>query len=141
MCACEPASKSQSKQEVEVALSYKRKPVSFYESGKPKAFDLSLIMDGKSVVVAYEELHENGAVKIKGSLDKMGNRNGLWESFYEDKTPWSIGVYVKGEETGQKRVWYPTGELRYEGIMEKGKPIGSWMFWSKTGEKSEKIYP
>jgi antitoxin component YwqK of YwqJK toxin-antitoxin module len=115
-------------------------PVTFYENGRPKGFNLFGELEGEKVLIGYEEVHENGALKINGALNTKGQRTGHWESFYEDGSLWSIGDYNKDVETGIKKTWYPNGSLRYEGEMKNGKPSGTWSFWSQDGVKTQKEY-
>lgn len=134
------SSEEQKKEKLDIEIEYKRVPVSFFENGRPKSFNLFIEGNGKEVLTAFEELHENGAVKITGKLNPKGQRIGLWESFYEDGTPWSIGTFENDIENGVKKTWYPNGKLRYEGVIENGEPVGDWVFWTEKGVKSEKSY-
>ncbi|MGB0390370.1 MAG: toxin-antitoxin system YwqK family antitoxin [Salibacteraceae bacterium] len=118
----------------------KREPFSFYESGKPKEYNLYSFIDGRKTLVGYEEVYENGVIKITGKVDSNTQRVGLWESFYEDGKPWSIGEYENGVEIGRKKTWYSNGKPRYEGLMLNGKPSGTWFFWDEKGVKTTKAY-
>lgn len=128
------------KENVAPTKEVEKEAVDFFESGKPKAFNFTQLVDGKKVITGYEEIHENGAVKIQGNLSPEGQRIGLWESFYEDGKPWSIGNYSNGIENGMKKTWYPDGSPRYEGNLLNGKPTGEWTFWDEKGAKTTKEY-
>ena len=117
-----------------------KKSISFYENGKPKGYNLFQNVGGKEVLVGYQEVYENGAVKIKGAFNTEGERTGLWQSFYVDGKPWSTGEYINGVETGENKTWYSNGKMRYQGKVEDGKPIGEWLFWDENGIKTRKTY-
>ena len=119
---------------------YNKEVFSFYESGKPKEINLYQNKKGEKELVGFEELHENGALRIRGKYNSKGQRVGKWESFYEDGTSWSIGEFANGVETGKKQTWYSNGKLRYEGQMENGKPIGKWVFKDEKGTETYKVY-
>ncbi len=114
--------------------------VSFYPSGKPKEQTVFVKKNGKKEVFGFQELHENGQIKMGGQFDANGKRTGLWESFYEDGKPWSIGEYENGVEIGGKKTWYPNGKIRYQGQMRNGKPFGQWIFYDESGKKTNKTY-
>lgn len=123
-----------------VKVEVTKKPVEFDEMGQPTKFEVYSMENGVDMLVGLEEVYGTGQVKMKGGINSKGERNGLWEAFYEDGTNWSIGNYQNGKETGQKKVWYPNGKLRYQGLMKNDDPIGKWEFWDPTGKLSEKIY-
>ncbi len=112
----------------------------FHENGKPKSQELYYLMNGVKTIYGYEELYPSGEKKITGLYNEAHKRDGLWKSFYETGTPWSTGGYSSGIENGEKKVWYPNGELRYEGEMKEGKPSGRWIFWDEKGVKTTKVY-
>lgn len=114
--------------------------ISYYPSGKPKDQNIFVTKNGKKEAFGFQELHENGQVKMIGAQNSEGKRIGLWESFYEDGKPWSIGEYEKGIEVGEKKTWYPNGKLRYQGQMKNGKPFGQWTFFDESGNKTTKDY-
>ena len=93
-----------------------------------------------SLLVGIEEVYGNGNIKIRGGVNANGQRDGLWEAFYEDGTSWSIGNYSSGKETGDKKVWYPNGKLRYQGLMRNDSLVGKWQFWDSKGALTEKEY-
>jgi antitoxin component YwqK of YwqJK toxin-antitoxin module len=112
----------------------------FHENGKPKSQKLYSNENGIKVIYGYEEFYPSGKTKITGLYNKSHKRDGLWKSFYETGTPWSTGGYLSGIENGEKKVWYPDGQLRYEGEMKDGKPIGTWSFQDEKGVKTTKNY-
>ena len=114
--------------------------VSFYPSGKPKSQNILVEVKGKKEVWGFQELHENGKIKMGGPITPEGKRTGKWESFYEDGKPWSIAEYANGVEIGEKKTWYPNGKLRYQGAMKEGKPTGRWTFWDESGKETYKEY-
>jgi antitoxin component YwqK of YwqJK toxin-antitoxin module len=128
----------EAKEEVPTSLTYD--VLTFYKNGKAKEQESFTNNNGIREIYGYEELYPDGSVKITGRLSKTKHRDGLWKSFYEDGKPWSIGSYTEGVETGEKKVWYPNGKIRYKGTMVKGKPSGVWFFWDEKGVKTEKKY-
>lgn len=117
-----------------------RKTVEFHKNGKPKTVELYIVADGDKRIYGFEELYEEGKIKIRGTFDKNHQRDGLWESFYSDGTKWSVGEYTNGVENGEKKVWYPNGKIRYNGEVKEGKPVGRWYFWDEEGKQTIKEY-
>jgi len=117
-----------------------RKAIEFFKDGKPKLQELYSSQNGELVLFGFEELYPSGKIKITGKYTSDRKREGLWESFYEDGQAWSIGSFSKGVESGEKKVWYPNGKLRYKGEIKNDKPIGLWEFWDKKGKKTLKKY-
>jgi antitoxin component YwqK of YwqJK toxin-antitoxin module len=45
--------------------------------------------------------------------------------------------YVRGQEDGQAREWFPDGTLMSEGTSRKGYPVGIWRTWHWNGRLAE----
>lgn len=132
---------NESKKEInENPLVLTSKTIEFFGSGEPKINELFTSHNGELVLYGYEELYLSGEIKITGKYTANRKRDGLWESFYENGTLWSIGSFSNGIESGEKRVWYPDGKLRYKGNIKNDKPVGSWQFWDEKGQKTIKMY-
>lgn len=84
-------------------------------------------------IVGMLTFHKNDKPYMGGSI-KNKQRNGLWQSFYEDGTVWSEGSYKDGIEDGFYRVFYPNGQVRYEGNYDLGKMIGEWKYYDENGQ-------
>ena len=135
--ACSP---EKEKTVVEPPENIRKEVVDFHENGKPKSQELYILDNGVKVIYGFEELYPSGKIKITGLYNKSHKRDGLWESFYETGIPWSTGGYSSGIENGEKKVWYPNGELRYEGEMRDGKPFGVWNFQDEKGNKTTETF-
>ena len=96
---------------------------------------------GMDFAQGYEEFYPSGKIKIRGTYNSKKERHGKWVAFYENGNIWSEGEYDMGVEHGVKKVYYETGELRYQGKMTAGKPVGTWKFYDLKGIMTEKKYP
>lgn len=114
--------------------------VEFHPNKKPKGQELYLMTDGVKEIYGYQELYPSGALKMKGRFNADKIREGKWESFYEDGTPWSIGHFKDGVAEGLSVVWFEDGKKRYEGEMKGGKPVGEWKYYDSSGKETIKNY-
>ncbi|MCB9224667.1 MAG: hypothetical protein R2780_00080 [Crocinitomicaceae bacterium] len=80
------------------------------------------------------EYHPNGAVKIRGKLNEMGQREGLWISYYDNGVKWSESYYVNGILDGHSLTFFPNGKVRYVGEYKNGEKSGTWKFYDELGE-------
>lgn len=85
------------------------------------------IRDGMHV-----DYYPNGQIKLQGNM-KDGEREGQWESFFEDGKKWSQSTYLKGELHGPTTVFSSNGSLMYKGSFHEGKRIGQWVFYKDDG--------
>ena len=90
--------------------------------------DSIVIKDGEYIVK-----YDNGAVKIKGIM-KAGKREGTWNSFYSNGTPWSESSYIDGKKNGKTTTWYENGQKRYEGFYTFDEESGVWTNWDEKGK-------
>lgn len=105
-----------------------------FEDGKPRIEMVYLLSGNDSVPVAQTEYHDNGAIKLTGKLDSLGQRHGEWNAFYADSSKWSNGYYEHGLAEGKRKVWFPNGQLRIEGTYENGKEVGLWTYRNEQGK-------
>ncbi len=92
----------------------------------------------KKVLLRETDYYHNGAKKMSGAF-KDGKRDGLWQAWFPNGQLWSVGEYVKGEETGIKTVYYENGKKYYSGKLQQGKRTGEWYFWDQEGKLLKKV--
>lgn len=90
------------------------------------------------VTTTYEELHPNGALKIRGQL-LDGERHGNWASFYDSGLKWSESVYYKGRLNGKTKAFYPNGMLRMTGTYIDDEKRGEWRFFDEEGAMVKRL--
>lgn len=80
-----------------------------------------------------EKYYENGKMEYAGSYDSDGKRHGDWKYYYSNGNIWSTGSYDHGSKTGIKQVYWPEGQLRYEGSFTNDQKSGHWIFYDMEG--------
>jgi antitoxin component YwqK of YwqJK toxin-antitoxin module len=109
-----------------------------YPSGDTQAVHVFYKAEQGNSLYGFQSYYPDGNVKVQGCLRSPKIRVGVWESFYQNGKPWSIGTYdTAGVQTGIKRVWYENGQVRYQGQMENGKPAGEWEYFDENGKKKQ----
>jgi len=105
----------------------------------PKEEESLIEIDGDR----YKEYYEGKKqVKISGSLDKDGERHGIWKFFTQTGLEMTVTEYKHGKKDGFSVVRYPNGALNYRGEFRNDKPVGIWTIYDeKTGKvKTEQDY-
>ena len=74
---------------------------------------------------------------MKGRYDSKSLRTGLWVSYYDDGSKWSESYYIEGRRDGHSLTFYPNGQIRYRGEYKMEEKIGTWTFYTETGEVSK----
>lgn len=119
-------------------ISFSPKPEKVIESewnaSQPKLVAYYLEQEGTKFKVKEEKFYEDGTMEYTGAYDNEGNRHGEWKYFYPAGSIWSIGNYDHGIKTGKKEVYWPEGQLRYEGFFANDKKSGHWKFYDLEGK-------
>ena len=79
------------------------------------------------------DYYNNGKEKMKGAI-KEGQREGLWQAWYENGNLWSEAEYKKGLNHGKSITYFENGKVRYEGRYEDGKKVGVWKYYDEAGK-------
>ncbi len=82
----------------------------------------------------FIEYHPNGNIKMKGRYNSDKEREGLWISYYDNNVKWSESYYVNGKRDGHSLTFFPNGQIRYRGEYDMEKKVGTWTFYSESGE-------
>lgn len=104
----------------------------FYESGALKASGM-LAAGQKSGY--WSNYFENGNEKSSGGYYK-DLKEGIWNYFFEDRTVKAQAYYEAGD--GLYKQFYPSGELRMEGMNKDGRSEGVWSYYYETEELEAK---
>lgn len=82
--------------------------------------------------------HETGEQMTIGTV-LNGERNGEWNSFHPDGTPWSTHYYDNGKQEGLYRVYFANGQPRIHGQYTHDKEVGVWYFFTETGDTARTV--
>ena len=86
--------------------------------------------------------HWNGVIESLGSLNKDGEEEGFYTSWYRNEQKKSEGTWKDGKFIGLMTRWYENGEKEREGNLkgknELGYPKedGLWIYWYENGQKN-----
>ena len=72
----------------------------------------------------YIKYHLNGNVWIKGQKNSVGEREGLWEWFYENGNIRWRTSYKEGKMDGIEEGFYPSGNISMRTPYKEGKMDG-----------------
>ncbi|MAX79269.1 MAG: hypothetical protein CL843_03730 [Crocinitomicaceae bacterium] len=93
------------------------------------------VSDSDDSIPVFEiEYYNNGQVKMEGSLNAKGNREGIWKAYYPDGKLWSDGAFKDGKSHGKRTVYFENGQIQSLGEYTNGKQSGVWQFWDKNGK-------
>lgn len=109
--------------------------VQSFDNGKPQQVQVFELDGDQKVLIETIDYYPNGQVKMKGGVNPEGERNGVWQAWYQDGTIWSEGEFSNGLQHGYRKVYHPNGQLRYEGNYESDKPSGEWIFYNDSGKE------
>jgi len=74
--------------------------------------------------------------QMEGSYS-LGNREGLWTTWYLNSMRKEESNYTSGKLNGTIIRWYENGNKSEDGVYETGKQNGIWIWYYKTGIKKE----
>ncbi|HYG39517.1 MAG TPA: hypothetical protein VD908_12895 [Cytophagales bacterium] len=113
----------------------------FYD---PKSHTLSSIghynPEIKNFIGYLEYYQENGALHSKGSNNKEGKKEGLWNFYTPQGKLLSQSNYLNGEAHGVFKVFFPDGTLQREGSYNHGTQQGVQKEYTKAGGLESEIY-
>ena len=85
----------------------------------------------------YLAQNSEGLVIEQGRLDANGERQGRWQTFYDDGTPERDEYYAAGRLHGESLTYYPNGQLSLKGQYSEGLRQGTLVHYGDTGVKLE----
>lgn len=106
--------------------------IDIWDNGHPKLVRLFADIDGEPEAIREIHYHSNGVKSLEGPL-LNGERNGLWQSWYEDGSLWSEGYFENGKREGKALVYYPNGSKMLEGQYAGDRRTGLWRSWDEDG--------
>ena len=87
------------------------------------------------------EFYKDGQRQYCGSLNKDGNKDGLWTNWYMNGQKSSEVTYKDNELDGKYIEWYENGQKSSEVTYKDGEPHGDWTEWYDNGRRErEGIY-
>lgn len=105
---------------------------------------LVLLMPGVSHgdnVTCPADHHERGIKPPAGTewqcVDKNGQPDGPWLTWYDNGQLMSERQMKNGKEHGRQRSWWPNGQLMMEGISYEGNRYKGFKYWSINGEPTQ----
>jgi antitoxin component YwqK of YwqJK toxin-antitoxin module len=109
-----------------------------YPSGKQKLIQTYIVKSGDTTITGEKVFHENGKLYMIGEIKEF-ERNGLWQTYYDDGKQWSETNFVNGVTHGKTITWYKNGQLRFTGYFKNGEKSGEWIWYDKDGKLNKKI--
>jgi len=85
----------------------------------------------------YIEYYDNGNVWIKGQKNSKGQREGLWEWFYENGNIEARIPYKEGKEDGIAEWFYSNGNIYRRSPCKEGKEHGIEERFDEQGNITE----
>lgn len=70
-------------------------------------------------------------------IDKKGQPDGPWLTWYGNGQLMSERQMKNGKEHGRQRSWWPNGQLMMEGISYEGNRYKGFKYWSIDGEPTQ----
>jgi antitoxin component YwqK of YwqJK toxin-antitoxin module len=80
-------------------------------------------------------VYGNGKYAQTGTYDKKGKLDGEFVYFDTSGAKLARTEFVNGVETGERRAYFPSGELQSQGPVTGGQPDGLWSFFHDNGRK------
>jgi antitoxin component YwqK of YwqJK toxin-antitoxin module len=81
----------------------------------------------------YIKYWGNGNVWVKGQKNSKGEREGLWEIFYEDGNIHRRIPYVEDKEDGIEEWFYPNGNIHFRTPYKDGNMDGIQEVFDEQG--------
>ena len=110
-----------------------------WPDGKAKCVQYFLGVGAERYMAKECYYHENGKLKMEGSYNKEGKRDGKWTYWYQDGKKWVDGQYLNGEWDKKYTNWHENGQKHYEGMYDKGKRKGIWKFYDENGKLVKEV--
>jgi antitoxin component YwqK of YwqJK toxin-antitoxin module len=92
-----------------------------------------LIEETKPELTPYIIYHPNGNVSIKGQRNSVGQREGIWEIFYENGNILRRTSYKEGNKDGIAEYFYENGNIESRTSYKEGKKDGIQTFYDEQG--------
>ena len=92
---------------------------------------LELIKKIDEELTPHIKYYSNGNVWIKGQLNSVGQREGIWEMFYDNGNIRWRTPFKDGKEDGIAEGFYPNGNIHWKTLYKKGKRedgIAEWFY-------------
>lgn len=89
-------------------------------------------------IVRETTFYPNGNRQMEGTY-KMGQRDGNWNYWHENGTPWSIGFFKNGKADGKRTTFFSNGKVQYEGNYKEDMRVGIWRFFDEQGRLLKEV--
>ncbi len=80
------------------------------------------------------EVYANGDLKAKYKT-KYGLKDGLYQSWFENKNKWIECTYKNDKKHGLRQQWYKNGTLLEMCTYIEGKRHGTYLAWHRNGNR------
>jgi antitoxin component YwqK of YwqJK toxin-antitoxin module len=94
---------------------------------------LELIKKIDEELTPYIEYHDNGNVWIKGQENSVGQREGIWEYFWENGNIERRIPFKEGKVDGIQEVFYPNGNIDFRTPFKDGNMDGIQEWFDEEG--------
>jgi antitoxin component YwqK of YwqJK toxin-antitoxin module len=85
----------------------------------------------------YIEYHPNGNVRVKGQKNSKGQRESIWEYFWENGNIEFITPYKEGKKDGIEEWFYENGNIESRTSYKDGKEDGIEEYFDEQGNITE----
>jgi antitoxin component YwqK of YwqJK toxin-antitoxin module len=110
-----------------------------YNTGEKEIVFLYTVIDEDTLKVGEKEFFQNGALHMERFWDTNGKKQGVWSAWYDNGNLWSQHTYVNDTIDGDYKTWHKNGQVFISGRYKMGKEIGTWNYYSKTGEIDKQL--
>ncbi|MDD4746016.1 MAG: hypothetical protein RBR35_05865 [Salinivirgaceae bacterium] len=107
-----------------------------HPNGSPKIRKTYTDNVNDSTTYLFEELYDNGTVKIKGEIVNE-ERNGAWNAYYENGKLWSYGIYSNGLREGRSIVYNNDGTIKLSGYYKDNRVDSLWVTFKPNGDTAQ----
>ena len=87
----------------------------------------------------YIEYYSNGKVFLKGQKNSKGQREGLWEWFYENGNIRMRTPYKEDKIDGIEEEFYPNGNIQWRIPFKEGKKDGIEEYFYENGTSPKPV--
>lgn len=92
------------------------------------------ILSGTGCQSTYREEYPDGTTKKEGTLDLLGQQEGLWKYYYQNGELWIEASYEDDNPEGPWSYWFENGQMEMQGRFSHERRRGPWRYWQKNGK-------
>ncbi len=116
------------------------KEIRIVKNGRPWGINKKYNDSGR--LELYSIYDEKGKLIEEGGVDEDGNREGIWQEYFENGAVKAKGKYIKNLKEGKWEFYYKNGTIEQVGKYERNRYSGLWQWYYENGNlwKEEEYY-